>query len=170
MSPRQRLLAVMMHSPHKERADRTLRQARRVDRHAGSPPSFFARAVQPARRLADRAVDGLVVQTLQKAIQRREVRHARQSQRLAQFAMFAQPHFGFAKGPVFVAHQAKNGQQLRLIEWVLAETASVTWEHRLRDLQGDASKGQESDFGHRASCLRSKQQIQRTGYLEFSSS
>jgi hypothetical protein len=87
---------------------------------------------------------------------------------LAPFALFAQPHFGFAKGPVLVAHQAKNGQQLRLIELLLAESAAVTRQHRLGDLQGDARKGQESDFGHRASCLGSKQQIQSTAYLEFS--
>jgi hypothetical protein len=67
-----------------------------------------------------------------------------------------------------VAHQAKIGQQLRLIEWVLAETTAVTRQHRLGDLQGDASKGQESDFAHRASCLGSKQQIQSTAYLGFS--
>jgi hypothetical protein len=81
--------------------------------------------------------------------------------------MFAQPHFGFAKGSVFVTHQAQNGQKLRLIELVLAETAAVTRKHRLGDLQGDASKGQESDFGHRASCLSSKQQIHGARYLEF---
>src|ERR1700674_584016 len=98
----------------------------------------------------------------------REIGHTPQPQRLAQFAMFAQPHFGFAKSPVFVAHQAKNGQQLRLIELVLAESASVTREHRLRDLQGDASKGQESNFGHCASCLGSKQQMHHASYLEFS--
>jgi hypothetical protein len=164
----QRFLPVMTPAPHEERAHRSLCQARRIDRHAGAPPSFSARAAQPAHGLADRAVDGLVVRTLQKAIQSREVGHAPEPQRLTQFAMFAQPHFGFAKGPVFVAHQAKNGQQLRLIELVLAESASETWEHRLGDLQGDASKGQESDFGHRAFCLGSKQQFQRTDYSAFS--
>jgi hypothetical protein len=168
MSPRQRFLPVMMHPPHKKRADRSLRQARRIDRHASPPSSFSVRAAQPAHRLSDRPIDGYVVQTLQKAIQSREVGHASESQRLAQFAMLAQPHFGFAKGPVFVAHQAKNGQQLRLIELVLAETTSVTREHRLGDLQGDASKRQQSDFGHRASCLGSKQQFQMIRYLEFS--
>jgi hypothetical protein len=168
MPPGQRFLPVVMHAPHKKRADCALRQARRIDRYAGAPPSFFVRATQPAHRLTDRAVDGHIVQTLQKAIQSREIGHTPQPQRLAQFAMFAQPHFGFAKSPVFVAHQAKNGQQLRLIELVLAESASVTREHRLRDLQGDASKGQESNFGHCASCLGSKQQMHHASYLEFS--
>jgi hypothetical protein len=168
MSPRQWFLPVRMHASHKERADRSLRQARRIDRHAGSPPSFSERAAQPAHRLADRAVDGVVVQALQKAIQSREIGHAHQPQCLAQLAVLAQPHLGFAKGPVLVTHQAENGQQLRLVELVLAETASVTRKPRLRDLQGDASERQESDFGHYASCLGSKQQFQRTGYLEFS--
>jgi hypothetical protein len=154
--------------PHKKRADRALRQARRIDRYAGAPPSFSARATQPAHPLADRAVDGPIVQTLQKTIQGREVGPAPQPQRLAQLAMLAQPHFGFAKGPVFVAHQAKNGQQLRLIELVLAESAAVTRQHRLGDLQGEARQGQESHFGHGASCLGSKQQMQGASYLEFS--
>jgi hypothetical protein len=159
---------MIMHASHKERTDRPLRQTRRIDRHA-SPPAASARpAAQPAHRLADRPVDGYVVQALQKAIQSGAVGHAPKPQRLAQFAMLAQPHFGFAKGPVFITHQAKNSQQLRLIELVLAETASVTREHRLGDLQGDAGKRQESNFGHGTSCLGSKQQFQSTGYLEFS--
>ena len=153
----QRFLPVMMYAPHKKRADCALRQARGIVRYAGAPPSFFVRATQPAHRLADRLIDRYIVQTLQKVIQSREIGHTRQSQRLAQLAVFAQPHLGFSKGPIFLAHQAKNGQQLRLIELVLAETASVTREHRLRDLRGDASKRQQSDFCHRASCLDSKQ-------------
>jgi hypothetical protein len=76
--PWPRFLPVMMHAPHKERADRTLRQARRIDRHSGWTPSFFARAAQPAHRLADRPIDSLVVETLQKAIQSRENGHAHQ--------------------------------------------------------------------------------------------
>ena len=158
----------MMHPPHKERADRSLRQARRIDRHASPPAASALRTAQPAHRLADRAVDGYVVQALQEAIQSCEIGHAHQPQRLTQFAVLAQPHFGFAKGPVLVTHQAKYRQQLRLVELVLTESASITGEHRLRDLQGDASKRQQSDFGHRASCLGSKQQIPVTDYLEFS--
>jgi hypothetical protein len=63
-----------------------------------------------------------------------------QPQRLAEFAMLAQPHLGFAKGPVLVTHQAENRQQLGLVEQALAEATS----HRLGDLQGDAGKRQES--------------------------
>src|ERR1017187_938602 len=38
--------------------------------------------------------------------------------------MFAEPHLGFAKGPVLVAHQAEYGQQLWLRKLVLAETTA----------------------------------------------
>jgi hypothetical protein len=105
---------------------------------------------------------------LQEAVQSREVGHTHQSQRLAQFAMLAQPHFGFAKSPVLVTDQTENGQQLWLRELVLAESASVTREHRPADFQGDAGNRQESGFGHHPSCPDSKQQFQRIAYLEFS--
>ena len=164
--PRQRFLPVRMHPPHEKCADRSLRQACRIDRHAGSPPSFSAHVAQPAHRLPDRPINGLVVQTHQKTIQSCEIGYASEPQRLAQLAVFAQPHLGFARGPVLLPHPAENGQQLRLVELVLAETASVTREHRLGGLQGDASKRQESDFGHYASCLGSKQQIQSTASVE----
>ena len=53
--PRQRFLPVMVHAPHKECADRSLRQSRRIDRYAGSPPSFAARAAQPAHGIMNPA-------------------------------------------------------------------------------------------------------------------
>src|SRR5271166_3680498 len=158
----------MMHAPHKERADRSLRQARRIDGDSGSPPSFSARAAQSTHGLADRAVDGHLVQTLQKAIESREIGYAHQPQSLTQLAMLAETHFGFAKGPVLVTHQAKDRQQLRLCELVFAESAAVTRKHRPADLHGDASERQESDFGHRPSCLRSKQQFQPIWYRKCS--
>ena len=44
----------------------------------------------------------------EETVHRREVGHTRQSQRLTQFAVLAQPHLGFAKGPVLVAHQSRG--------------------------------------------------------------
>jgi hypothetical protein len=56
VAPRQRFLPVMMHAPHEERAHRSLRQARAIDRHAGAPPSFSVRRATgaPSRRPRDR--------------------------------------------------------------------------------------------------------------------
>jgi hypothetical protein len=161
-------LPMMMHAPHEERTDRALRQAGCVDGHAGLPPVFPARPAQPTHRLAYRSVDGHIIQTLQETIQRREVGHAGQPQRLTKLAMLAQPNFGLAKGPVLVTHQTENRKQLRLVEQALAETASITRQHRLGDLQGHAGERQESDFGHRTSCLDRKQQSRTVGYVEFS--
>src|ERR1700730_947915 len=154
--PRQRFLPVMMHAPHKERAHRALRQTGGVHGDARPLPPLAQGTTQPAHRFANRAVNALVVETLQKTIQGREVRHTYKPQYLAQFAMLAQTHLGFAKGPVFVTHQAENSQQLRLGKLAFAETTSVPREHRPGDLQSDAGKRQQSDFGHRTSCLHRK--------------
>src|SRR6516164_2239091 len=168
MPPRQRFLSMMVQAAHEKRADRSLCQSRGVHAYAGSPSGFSVRAAQPAYGLADRSIDGLIIQSLQKTIQRSEIGYAGESECLTQFAMFPEPHLGFAKGPVFVAHQTENGQQLRLGELVFAETAAVARKHRFGDLQGDPSEGQESDFGHRTSCLHSKQRFSGTYDREFS--
>ena len=98
MPPRQRLLAMVMQATDKKRADGSLRQTRGVHSHAGSSPAFAARAAQPTYRLADRPVDDLIVQSLQEAVQGREIGYAGEPQRLTQFAVFAEPYFGLAKG------------------------------------------------------------------------
>jgi hypothetical protein len=145
-----------------------LRQTGGIHADAGSSSAFSVSAAQTAHGLADRLVDRLIVQPLQETIQRREIGHAAKPQSLTQFPMLGQTHFGFAKGPVLVTHQAEDCQQLRLRELMLAETAAVTREHRLGHLQSDASEGQESVFGHRTSCLDSKQRFLRTCDCEFS--
>jgi hypothetical protein len=143
---------MMMQATHKKRADRSFRQTRGVHADASFAPAFPARAVQPTHRLANRPIDGLIIQPLQETIQRSEVGHTGQAERLTLFSMFAEPHLGFAKSPVLVAHQTQNRQRLGLCELVLAETAAVAREHRFGDLQGVRAKGgQESDFGHRTS-------------------
>ena len=40
--------------------------------------------------------------------------------------MFRQSHFGFPIGPVLVAHEAQDGQQLRLRELVFTERRAIT--------------------------------------------
>ena len=168
MPPGQRFLSVVMQTTHEKCADRSLRQTRRVHAHTGSPSSFPASPAQTTHRLADRLVDSLIVQPLQETVQGREIGHAGESQRLTQFAMFAEPHLGFAKGPVLVAHPTENRQQLGLRELALAETAAVARKHRFGNLQSDAGERQESDFGQGTSCLDSKQQFPRTWGCEFS--
>jgi len=95
--PRQRALPVMMHAPHKERAHRALCQTRGVHGDASTLPLLAQRTAQPAHRFADGAVDGLIVETLQEAIKRREIGHANKPQYVVLFAMLAQPHLGLAK-------------------------------------------------------------------------
>jgi hypothetical protein len=46
-------------------------------------------------------------------------------QSLSQFSMLCQTHFGLTQSPSLVAHQADDGQQLRLSEDVLGELATV---------------------------------------------
>jgi hypothetical protein len=63
-----------------------------------------------------------------------------------------------------------HGQQLRLGKLTFAETASIAREHRPRNLQSDAGKRQESDFGHRTSCLHRKprsRSIAQANFNEF---
>jgi hypothetical protein len=158
----------MVQPTHKEGAYCSLRQTGGVHTDAGSSPASSASAAQPTHGLADRLVDRGIVQPLQETIQGREVGHAGESEYLTQFPMFAEPHLGFAKGPILVTHQTADRQQLGLRELVFAETAAVARKHRFGDLQSDANKGQESDFGHRTSCLPSKQQFPKTWDYEFS--
>jgi hypothetical protein len=85
----------------------------------GESPAPFKPAVTRAEHLPRRswrtvffrpAVDGVVVEPFQEALQGGAVQHGAQLQRSA---MLAQTHPGFAKGPILVAHQTEHGQQLR---------------------------------------------------------
>jgi hypothetical protein len=110
-------------------------------------------------RLSYPARDGVVVQSPQEAVQSRVVRYAPQWQDLAQLAVLAETHLGFAKSPVRLAHQAENGQQLRLGEWVFAETTALGRQNTPGYIAG---QGQESDFWHPTSCS------ENTPYLALS--
>jgi hypothetical protein len=68
-----------------------------------------AAPAQSPHGLSQHVFDGVVGRPPQEAIHSGVVGHAQQSQHGAQFARFAQTYFGFAKGPVFVAHQTENG-------------------------------------------------------------
>src|SRR6266404_3177090 len=109
-------------------------------------------APQPAHGFLQSAIDVVVLQPPQKTIQRGVVGHRWQLQYGAQLVVLAQAHLGFAKGPVFVAHQAQHRQQLRLGKLMFTEARTVERQNLRGHLQSHASKRQESDLGHRPSC------------------
>ena len=125
--------------------------------HSGRNAHVLFPAAPLPHRLSYPARDGVVVQSPQEAVQSRVVRHAPQWQDLAQLAVLAETHLGFAKSPVRIAHQAENGQQLRLGEWVFAETTALGRQNT----PGYAGKGQESDFWHPTSCSIRKHSLPR---------
>src|SRR5258708_40031127 len=77
---------------------------------------------QPPHGFLQSAIDGVVLQTPQKTIQRGVVGYRWQVQYGAQLLVLSQAYLGFAKGPVFAAHQAQHRQQLRLGEMMFAVT------------------------------------------------
>lgn len=79
-------------------------------------------------------------------MQRGVVGHRLQLQCGAQLLVLSQAYFGFAKGPVFVAHQAQHRQQLRLGERVLTEARVVGWQNLRGHLQRHTSKRQGPDL------------------------
>jgi hypothetical protein len=141
---------LLFQAPYKEGADGIVGESRAVHGYGnGAAPA----SSQAAHGFAQPAVHGVVLQSPQKTIQRGAVGHGWQLQYGAQLLVLTQAGLGFAKGPVFVAHQTKHGQQLRLGELMFAETRAVGRQNRRGHLQRHASKGQESDFGHGPSCL-----------------
>lgn len=124
-------------------------------------PSMAARTplrFEAPHRFTQHAIDTGIIETPQEAVQRGVIGHRRQLQHCAQLTMLAQAHLGFTKGPIFRAHQAKHGQQLRLGELMFAETAAVTRQNRRSAVQGHAGERQESDLGHPTSCPNRKHQ------------
>jgi hypothetical protein len=129
--------------------------------HSGRNAHVLFPAAPLPHRLFYPARDGVVVQSPQEAVQSRVVRYAPQWQDLAQLAVLAETHLGFAKSPVRLAHQAENGQQLRLGEWVFAETTALGRQNTPGYIAGHAGKGQESDFWHPTSCSIRKHSLPR---------
>src|SRR6266403_56323 len=142
-------VGVLLQAPVEESADRSIGEPGAVDGRRNGPASA---ASQPTHGFLQSAIDGIILQPPQKTIQRGVVGHRPQSQCGAQLVVLAQAYFGFAKSPVFVAHQAQHRQQLRLGEPMFAEATAVGWQNLRGHLQRHASKGQESDLGHRPSC------------------
>src|SRR5216684_3488714 len=142
-------VGMLLQALEKEGADGSIGEPRAVDgcRNGPAPAS-----PQPTHGFLQSAIDGVVLQPSQKTIQRGVVGHRLQFQCGAQFLVLLQAYFGFAKSPVFKAHQAQHRQQLWLGELMFAEARAVGRQNLRGHLQCHASKGQESNLGHRPSC------------------
>src|SRR6266571_1341351 len=68
------------------------------------------------------------------------------SERSAQLSVFAQTNFGFAEGPVLVAHEAQDSQQLRLRELAFAKAGAVG-RHDLSHIQSHLREAPQTHFG-----------------------
>src|SRR5882762_4404998 len=140
---------MLLQAAVEEGADGSIGESSAVDGGSNGPAPA---SPQPTHGFLQSAIDGVILQPPQKTIQRGVVGHRWQVQRGAQLVVLAQAYFGFAKGPVFVAHQAQHRQQLRLGELMFAEARAVGRQNLRGHLQCHARKRQESDFGHRPSC------------------
>jgi hypothetical protein len=124
MAPGHGLLVMVTHTAHEERADGAGTEASGIDRHLGA-------AARPGQRHAmddfvQGSGDGGFVQPPQETVESREVRNKAKPESTAQFEVFCQSYFGFPVGPVLVAHEAQDGQQLGLRELVFAEGRAIT--------------------------------------------
>jgi len=139
-------LAEMLDTANKIAARRTLRQACGIDAYRGSPSPPPGHA---PHHLLQGAIDVVGLQPRQKAIQRGVVGNGAKLQGETQLRVFAEPHLSFAEGPVFIAHQAEHGQQLRLRELVLAKRRAIPRHRGMSNAQRHARKSHQPYFGHR---------------------
>jgi len=132
---------MLLQTAEEEGADGSVGEPRAVDGgRNGSAPA----APQPTHGFLQSAIDVVVLQPPQKTIQRGVIGHRLQWQCGAQLVVLSQAYFGFAKGAVFVTHQAQHRQQRRLGELLFAEARAIGRQNLRGYLQCHASQGQES--------------------------
>jgi hypothetical protein len=146
VAPWHRLLVVMVHAAHEEGADRAGTESGAIDRYVGA--TMRAGKRDAMYHLVERACDGGFVEPAQESVQGRKVGNGSELQSVTQFGMFGQPDFGFAIGPVLIAHEAQDGQQLRLRELVFAERRTVARNRGPSDVQGDTCESHQANLGH----------------------
>ena len=100
MPPRTRLLRVVVHTAHKERAHRTLGQSRGIDRRVGAASETGQ--LHTMNHSIQGVSDSGFVQSSQETVQSRAVGNRAKPQSTAQFRVFGQSHFGFSIGPLLV--------------------------------------------------------------------
>jgi len=84
-------------------------------------------------------------ETSQERLERGVVGNRSQCERSAQLSVFAQTNFGFAEGPVLVAHEAQDSQQLRLRELAFAKAG--VGRHDLSHIQSHLREAPQTHFG-----------------------
>ncbi len=102
---------------------------------------MMPQAIQLETQAKQEGLAKLHVQPLQETIQRGEIGHVGESERLTQFAMLPGPRLGFAKSPILVAHQTEDRRQLGLRGLVFAETAAVGGSTALATCRAMRAKG-----------------------------
>ena len=85
-------------------------------------------------------------ETSQERLERGVVGNRSQCERSAQLSVFAQTNFGFAEGPVLLAHEAQDSQQLRLRELAFAKAGAVG-RHDLSHIQSHLREAPQTHFG-----------------------
>jgi len=145
MSPGQWLLGVVVHAADKERADCALGESGGIDGDGGSPAPSLQDA---AHHFLQSVVQVSFVEASQEAIERGVIRDRSQSERSPQLPVLGKTDFSFAKGPVLVAHEAQDGQQLRLRELVFAKAGAVARHRGLGYIPSQMREAHQTDFGH----------------------
>jgi hypothetical protein len=133
-------------SLHEERADGPWREACRIHRHARLVTRLSY------QQSDDAAIQGLLecrlIKSAENAVDGGVVSYMPQPQSHAQLCGFGQPDCGFINSPVFMAHQAENGEQRRLLKAPFRECAAVGRQRGLAHVQRHSGKFHEPNFGH----------------------
>jgi class 3 adenylate cyclase len=75
-------------------------------------------------------------------------------QRRLRVGVLSQPDFGFAEGPIFIAYQAQDREQLRLPQSIFRILAALGGQHGFADTQRNSRICHPSQFRHRAHLSR----------------
>src|SRR6266496_1960906 len=154
VTPRHRRAAVLLTPTNKKSADRSRSQARRIHCYAALA---FARVRLPllktAHHFGQDLANDFFWQSQHEAKESRVIGHGVEFQRSSQLAMFGQPHFRGAEGPVLITHQTQNRQQLRLAETLRRKTMTVRRQNFPTHFQRHTGKRHKSNFAHASSFI-----------------
>ena len=135
MPPRQRFLGVGVQAAHKKRAPRSLGKSCCIHCHLDA--AAWTGEDHATYHFVQRLCDSGFVQPSQETVQSRIVGNRAQPQGAAQFRVLGQTYCGFSIGPVLVAHEAQDGQQLRLRELVFAKDCAIAPDRGLSHVQSN---------------------------------